>query len=125
LAARSCIAGVEKWAHDKNADITEFLFYCENGAKNRGQLEWMAERDHFPNPMFREKSELLPLQVGDFIAWHQFQIQNNTDNGVSDSVIKLFEFACEYSWRTMNLDDGGRLVACRSQIVTTDSAGDV
>jgi hypothetical protein len=107
LAARSCIAGVEQWARDKTVSINEFLFFCENGAKDKGQLLWMADRDHFPRPDFKEKSELLPLQAGDFIAWHQFQIQNGTDgNGVSASVMHLFEFACEYQWRTMNLDDG-------------------
>jgi hypothetical protein len=110
LAARSCIAGVEQWAHEKKTPINEFLFFCENGAKDKGQLEWMADRDRFPRPIFREKSELLPLQVGDFIAWHQFQLQSGTDeHGVSDTVVKLFEFACKYQWRTMNLDDGERL----------------
>jgi hypothetical protein len=51
---------------------SEIAHFFENGAKHKGQLEWVAEKDHFPAPIFLEKKEYVLLQAGDFIAWHHY-----------------------------------------------------
>lgn len=68
-AARCCMAGVEDWADRFSVDVNEILFFFEDGAKHKGQLEWIAERDGIPVPMFRKKSDVTALQAADLIAW--------------------------------------------------------
>jgi hypothetical protein len=68
-AARSCLAFVEAWANQHSFPYHDILCFFEDGAKHKGQLEWMAERDGFPSPTFKKKSEVTPLQAGDLLAW--------------------------------------------------------
>ncbi len=69
LLARSCMGHVETWAAKHSIPVSEILFFFENGAKHRGQLEWIAERDRLPVPIFLDKSQATPLQAGDLMAW--------------------------------------------------------
>ena len=68
-AARTCMGGVEEWAHNHSVDQKDVLFYFEDGAKHKGQIEWIAERDGLTIPAFRKKSEVIALQAGDLLAW--------------------------------------------------------
>ncbi|MGA2712951.1 MAG: DUF3800 domain-containing protein [Bryobacteraceae bacterium] len=109
MAARSCIGGIEGWAKHHSVPISDILFFFEDGAKHKGQLEWIAERDLVPIPVFRKKSEVISLQVGDFIAWHQYQIANDDDPaGYSEAVMRCLN-RMSNSWKTTNLDDPDRL----------------
>jgi hypothetical protein len=69
LAARSSIAAIELWAAKHSLNTREFLYFLEDGAKHKGQIQWMAERDRIPIPKLLEKVESVPLQVGDLLAW--------------------------------------------------------
>ena len=77
VLARNCISKVEHWMDRYSVPKSEVLFFFENGAKHRGQLEWIALRDKLPEPRFENKS-LTPLQAGDLLAWcHNLYLTNN------------------------------------------------
>jgi hypothetical protein len=72
-------------------------------------LEWIAERDNVPAPTFRKKADLIPLQAGDFIAWHMTQLLNCADQeDYSESVVRRLE-TISHSWRTKEMSDPDRL----------------
>jgi hypothetical protein len=107
-AARTCMAGVEEWADQHSVDVKEILFFFENGAKHKGQLEWIAERDTLPIPVFPEKKDLVPLQAGDLLAW---LIHLGLTNQVhKPRYVKAYERIQEVSnrWRDVNLSDPER-----------------
>jgi hypothetical protein len=109
LCARSCIGGVEAWAGRYSIPMKDVLVFFEDGAKHKGQLEWIAERDGLNVPIFRKKTELVPLQAGDFMAWHFAQIADGKDrDGHSQSIIMRLE-RMSHSWRTMNLEDPDKM----------------
>ncbi len=111
VAARSCIAGVEVWARKHSIPMEKMLFFFEDGAKHKGQLEWIAERDRLSIPVFRKKSELVPLQVGDFIAWHGTQCVNSkTLSKATEAVMRRLE-GMSHSWRELDMADPDRLPA--------------
>ena len=66
--ARACIGYVEEWATKHQVPRAEIGYFFEDGAKHKGQIQWIAERDGIPVPDFREKKRT-PLQVGDLLAW--------------------------------------------------------
>lgn len=68
-AARSCIGRVENWAEGHGISRTDLAVFFENGAKHRSQIEWLCERDKLQIPTFGEKSDYIPLQAADLIAW--------------------------------------------------------
>lgn len=109
LAARSCIGCVEQWAHEQSIDLQEMLFFFEDGAKNKGQLKWIAERDKLPEPDFKSKSQLVPLQAADFIAWHLARVLGKKDtDGHPSAIVSLLELY-PHKWREMNLRHGERI----------------
>jgi hypothetical protein len=67
--ARSCMGHVGLWASRHSIPDSQILYFFENGAKHRGQLEWITLRDKLQPPLFPRKSTTVPLQAGDFIAW--------------------------------------------------------
>jgi hypothetical protein len=67
--ARSCMGHVGLWADRHSISQEEILYFFEDGAKHRGQIEWIMLRDKLPLPVFQRKADTVPLQVGDFIAW--------------------------------------------------------
>ncbi len=73
---RSCMGKVQDWAAAHFVPGEQILFFFENGAKHKGQLEWIAERDQLPRPRFEDKA-LNPLQTSDLIAWcHNLYLSN-------------------------------------------------
>jgi len=68
LAARVCMERVDEWAtaHGISEPI-EFFF--EDGAKHKGQLLWITEKDGKPSPIFRKKHETIRFQAADLLAW--------------------------------------------------------
>lgn len=68
-AARNCIALVGEWASQYSIADEEILCVFEDGAKHKGQLEWVAERDRKPIPDFRKKSDVVALQAADLLGW--------------------------------------------------------
>jgi len=68
LAARVCMARVDEWATARGiSEPIEFFF--EDGAKHRGQLLWIAEKDGKPTPIFKKKQEITQFQAADLLAW--------------------------------------------------------
>ena len=49
--ARSCIGNVEEWAKKNEIPIDGVEFVFEDGAKNKGQILWIAERDRLSTPI--------------------------------------------------------------------------
>ena len=68
-AARLCFAHVAEWAEQHSVLAEEMFVFFEDGAKDQDQLRWIAERDKLPDPVFTKKSELVPLQAADLLAW--------------------------------------------------------
>lgn len=103
------MGGIEQWSHQHSIDAADIQFFFEDGAPDKGQLEWIAERDDVAMPSFRGKAELIPLQAGDFMAWHMTQVINRVDKeGYSESVVRRLE-TVSHSWRTMDMRDPDRL----------------
>ncbi len=69
MLGRGSIGQVQTWAEKHAVPESELLYFFENGAKHKGQLEWIAERDKFQIPIFLEKKKHTPLQAGDLLAW--------------------------------------------------------
>jgi hypothetical protein len=44
-------------------------FFFEDGAKHKGQLLWITEKDGKPSPIFRKKHETIRFQAADLLAW--------------------------------------------------------
>lgn len=71
LLCRSCMGLVETWAQKHTIPTSDLLYFFENGAKHKGQLRWIAERDRLPVPIFLNKTDSVPIQAGDLLAWCQ------------------------------------------------------
>jgi hypothetical protein len=87
MAARLCIAAVVDWAHHHSVRADEIKYYFEDGAKHKGQLSYVAERDRCPAPVFLPKAKAVPLQAADLIAWqHQRMLRNGISTPVYDAL---------------------------------------
>jgi len=63
-----------KWARNKQAKI-RFIF--EGGDKGAGQLNTMCQRTFGVEPLFLSKTEAVPCQAADLLAWkHRIAITN-------------------------------------------------
>src|ERR1043166_2124439 len=112
-AARSCMAEVETWAVKHSVPPNEILYFFEDGAKHKGQIKWIGERDHLPIPVFLSKSQNVALQAGDLIAWcHHLYL---TTRGNRMLMRKRYRRALatlemvSNEWGVANLDDPHRL----------------
>jgi hypothetical protein len=107
-AARMCMAGVAEWA--AHHSVKDEIVYCfENGAKHRGQIEWAAERDKLPIPLFPTKEQAVALQAGDFISWLQNRIlAGSADESHMDLMGRLEAHACD--WSKLNFLTGEAIV---------------
>ena len=107
LAARSCMGHVQMWAEKYSIPQNEILYFFEDGAKHKGQLLWIAEKDRLPEPRFEKKSEVVPLQAGDFLAWHWNAFLHGALPRIADSALKrLAKQAEPNQWNQITfLDD--------------------
>jgi hypothetical protein len=48
----------------------------EDGSKHKGDFREAMKRDGLPEPIFRKKEELIPLQTADLFAWETFRVVN-------------------------------------------------
>jgi hypothetical protein len=75
MLGRSCMGKVGEWATEHNVPDSEILYFFENGAKHKGQLEWIAQRDELQIPVFFDRTKGVPLQAADLLAWcHNLQL---------------------------------------------------
>lgn len=108
LLGRSCMGIVDVWA--RRYPDRKLLHFFENGAKHKGQLEWIAERDHLQVPTFLEKTQYSQLQSADLIAWcHNLYL--TTSGKVRDryerGLDRLSE--CSNQWGLINLTDPDKI----------------
>jgi hypothetical protein len=110
-AARVCMGGVEEWAFKHSIPVSETLFFFEDGAKHKGQIEWIAERDSLPIPIFRKKADVVALQSGDLLAWLIHLLVRSGDDELPRRYVKALGiiFEMDNVWRDMNLNDPDRL----------------
>jgi hypothetical protein len=109
-AARSCIGLVEEWAKGHNIPQSELMFLFENGAKHKGQIEWLCQRDGLHVPVFGEKTDFVPMQAADLIAWcHNLYLTK--DGIVADRYERALDRLATYShnWGVMNLGDPDKI----------------
>lgn len=110
-AARVCLGLVGRWASNYSVAKEDLLYFFEDGAKHKGQLEWIAERDGLPIPVFRKKTEVVPLQVGDLIAWcsHLYLTSGkHIPRRYEQALDRLSEMPCEWGI-SQSLQDLDRL----------------
>ncbi len=109
LAARSCMAGVGQWAHYYSFDVNNILFVFEDGAKHKGQIKLISERDGLPIPRFEKKSEITALQAGDLIAWciHAILTKAAKAERYEKGLRRIAEMP--KTWRDVDLRDPDRL----------------
>jgi len=107
--ARTCMGAVEEWAHSFSISVKEILFIFEDGAKHKGQIKFIAERDGIPVPDFKKKTEVIALQCGDLLAWllHLTLVENTLAPRYLKAIERLIDKA--HRWRDMNLSDPDRL----------------
>jgi hypothetical protein len=84
LAARICMARVEEWGMARSIE-GQVQFFFEDGAKNKGQLLWIAEKDGKPTPIFTKKQDACQFQAADLLAWeHNRLLRKNQDEWLND-----------------------------------------
>jgi hypothetical protein len=110
LAARWCIGYVDRWAEKHSIVKDEIKVFLENGAKHKGQVGWIAERDGLPIPEFLEKKEV-PVQVGDLLAWSQYLYLTAGGRNIPPLYIKALEAldSSSHEWGLINLSDPHRI----------------
>ena len=99
LAARVCMARVDEWAAARDISLPiEFLF--EDGAKHKGQLLWITEKDGKPTPTFKKKHEVIQFQAADLLAWEHNRLlrKDRTEwlKDLSPALQKLEEMANDW-----------------------------
>jgi Protein of unknown function (DUF3800) len=110
LAARYCMAAVAEWASRHSIPSKEVLCFFEDGAKHKGQIKWMAERDRLSVPTFLEKSQAAPLQAGDLIAWANnlyLSAGGQIDPRYRRAMDRLWQHSS--AWGIVKLDDPDKL----------------
>ena len=88
----------------------EILWFLEDGAKHKGQLKWIAERDSLPTPDFKKKTELIPLQCADLLAWcHNTYIttKGNCAARYKRALDRLVDV--DNDWKIIDLSDPDRI----------------
>jgi Protein of unknown function (DUF3800) len=111
--ARSCMGRVAEWTQRQSVADEEVRYFFENGAKHKGQLEWIAERDHLPIPIFLEKNQAIPLQAADLIAWHSIAFLLRTTNADNIAALDRLSqrFDTDKDWGLTDLRDPDRMPA--------------
>lgn len=112
VLARSCMGQVSIWASKYAIPESNIRHFFENGAKHKGQLEWIAERDHLTIPVFLDKNEVVPLQAGDFLAWcshHYLSTHGRPEQRYENVLNRLSIHSNE--WGLINLEDPDRIPA--------------
>jgi len=111
VLARSCIGLVETWAEKHSIPVNDVRHFFENGAKHKGQIEWIAERDLKSSiPVFLEKKEFVPLQAGDLLAWchhHYLTTSGKMEWRYEKALNRLAGVA--NSWGLINFEDPDRI----------------
>ena len=107
--ARACMGHVEQWAVNHSIDNQEILYFFEDGAKHKGQLEWIGREDNIPIPIFRKNKLLSLSQAGDLIAWC-----NNLYLTMEGAILPPYERALDrlsaksHEWGLVNYQDPDR-----------------
>jgi hypothetical protein len=107
--ARVCIGIVENWAKKHSLPKDEIKLFFENGAKHKGQLQWIAKRDYLQIPVFLEKRHA-PLQAGDLLAWcHHLALNRRagTPEMYAQALARIEQASS--SWQLLDLKDPDRL----------------
>jgi hypothetical protein len=99
LAARVCMDRVYEWAASHGI-LEPIEFFFEDGAKRRGQLLWIAEKDKKPTPIFKKKSEIIQFQAADLLAWEHNRLlrkdRSKWLNNLSPVLQKLEEMSNDW-----------------------------
>lgn len=72
LAGRTVAKSLNNWKRKHPED--KLLIFFEDGTKHKGDFIDVMERDGLPCPAFLKKSEAVPLQAADWLAWEMFQV---------------------------------------------------
>lgn len=92
FCGRHCAARVRLWAQHYDYPESQIRYVFEQGAKGKGELITVMQRDGFPPPIFESKG-LAPLQAADFVAWEHLkatkQAQVGDVRGFRRSLIEL------------------------------------
>jgi hypothetical protein len=88
FCGRHCVARVRTWGTDNGYPLDEFRYVFEQGAKGRGLLVEVMERDGFPRPDFEGK-EISPLQAADFVAWEHTKALDDAQERFRKSLLAL------------------------------------
>lgn len=101
---------MEGWAEKHSIQVGNIRHFFENGAKHKGQVEWIAERDHKSIPVFLEKKEFVPLQAGDLLAWchHHYLTTGGKMEWRYEKAIKRFAEVAN-DWGLINFEDPDRI----------------
>jgi hypothetical protein len=101
---------VEEWAEKHSIPESSIRHFFENGAKHKGQIEWIAERDLKSVPVFLEKKEFAPLQAGDLLAWchhHYLSTHGKPEPRYEKAISRLSEVSNQ--WGLINFQDPDRI----------------
>jgi hypothetical protein len=108
-ALRHCMGYVKEWTDSHAIPITDVKFFVESGAKHSPQIEWIAERDRFPIPEPKEKSNV-PLQTADLLAWCHHLYQRSSRNVKDRYLLALQKLQnASSAWGIVDMADPDRL----------------
>lgn len=69
VAGRTIAKFINEWKEQYAKPEDKMLVFFEDGSKHKGDFMAAMERDGLPCPGFLKKSEAVPLQAADLIAW--------------------------------------------------------
>jgi hypothetical protein len=85
LCGRTVVKSVTEWANRNQIPETEIRYVFEDGARHKGFLQKRLNKDKGFEPIFQKKSEAVPLQAADLLAYETLAgLRDIFDRGITD-----------------------------------------
>ncbi len=75
LAGRTVAKSLNIWKRDNMKEGDKLLVFFEDGTKHKGDFMDTMRRDGLPCPAFIDKTQAVPLQAADWLAWEMLRTE--------------------------------------------------
>lgn len=103
LCGESCLAFMEEWINNNPVrQWPEMIF--DQGDRHRGELMQVFELWGLDAPMFKDKSDLVPLQAADLVAWENLKVYRTIAEGSTDLRESIRQLRRRpHHWKTLDM----------------------
>jgi hypothetical protein len=84
LAGRTAVKTVTDWAVRNHIAEAQIRHVFEDGAKHKGVLQKRIIRDKQYEPIFKKKTDAVPLQAADLLAYETLAAMRDIDKGITE-----------------------------------------